>query len=92
MSDIVKDFPTKKLNTSVKGCWRKRANVFKFTTENQNIQKELWNKTQMHFSSLKSKKTAEKKVSEDIWNYKIKGINKDFNSQISKVVEIRISM
>ena len=37
----------------------------------------------MQLSSLKSKKTAEKKVSEDIWNYKIKGVNKDFNSQIS---------
>ena len=36
----------------------------------------------MQLSSLKSKKTAEKKVSEDIWNYKIKGVNKDFKSQI----------
>ena len=83
MSDIVKDISAKEFNTSVKVCWSKRANVFRFTTENQNIQKEFWNKTQMQLSSLKSKKTAEKKVSEDIWNYKIKGVNKDFNSQIS---------
>ena len=41
----------------------------------------------MQLSSLKSKKTAEKKVSEDIWNYKIEGFNKDFNSQISKSSE-----
>ena len=37
----------------------------------------------MQLSLLKSKKTAERKVSEDIWNYKIKSFNKDFNSQIS---------
>ena len=66
MSDIVKDISAKEFNTSVKVCWSKRANVFRFTTENQNIQKEFWNKTQMQLSSLKSKKTAEKKVSEDI--------------------------
>ena len=83
MSDIVKDISAKEFNTSVKVCWSKRAHVFRFTTENQNIQKEFWNKTQIQLSSLKSKKTAEKKVSEDIWNYKIKGFNKDFYSQIS---------
>ena len=83
MSDIVKDISAKEFNTSVKVCCSKRADVFRFTTENQNIQKEFWNKTQMQLSSLKSKKTSEKKVSEDIWNYKIKGVNKDFNSQIS---------
>ena len=66
MSDIVKDISTKEFNTSVKVCWSKRANVFRFTTENQNIQKEFWNKTQMQLSSLKSKKTAEKNISEGI--------------------------
>ena len=66
MSVIAKEILAKEFNTNVKVCWSKRANVFRFTTENQNIQKEFRNKTQMQLSSLKSMKTAEKMVSEDI--------------------------
>ena len=83
MSDIVKDISAKEFNTSVNVCWSKRANIFRFTTVNQKLQKKLLNKTQIQISPLKSKKTVKKKVSKDIWSYKIKGFNKDFNSQPS---------
>ena len=62
MSDIVKDISAKEFNTSVKVCWSKRTNVFRLTTKNQKLQKVFWNKTQKQLSSLKSKKTDEKKV------------------------------
>ena len=60
----------------VKVWWNKRADAFKFTPENYQLQNLIWNKTKMQLSSLKSIKTLETKVGDDISKHKREFINK----------------
>ena len=60
----------------VKVWWNKRADAFKFTSENYQLQNLIWNKTKMQLSSLKSIKILNTKVGDDISKHKSEFINK----------------
>ena len=82
LNNIIRDISDKEFSMHVKVRWNKRADAFKFTPENYQLQNLIWNKAKIQLSSLKSIKILEPKVGDDISKYKRELINKVSHSYL----------